>query len=334
MDTIDEPASPSAISKPRRRWFQFSLRTLLIFSALISFAAAWYGNHYLRIKKRDTAVKNLQSLGCKVIFDYELTEADHDYFPGIKCDPEPLYTRWLFGEHANAKVKWVWINSDANILRGGSKDEDFRWLADFPALELVTNEDKNIPPKTVERIVKYAPRLRAYYSWNASVDDHDMEQIGKLTDLTLLKVQAKNVTEKGYNHLSKLKKLQRLEFINGAITNNTLQKIGELPELRELQLYACQFVNTDFRHLNDLKILSGLRLSDTNTTDHTVSQIALALPHLSWLHLDGTSITEASLHELTKFSNLKAVSLPKHLSKEAVKNFTDRFPNCSVSQQR
>ena len=41
----DSPGEPAVSDKPNRRWYQFSLRTLLIFMAFIGVAAPVWWNH-------------------------------------------------------------------------------------------------------------------------------------------------------------------------------------------------------------------------------------------------------------------------------------------------
>ena len=67
----DEQGKPK---KPRRRWYQFSLRTLMLFVVVASLALAWVGNRYQRARESRQAaaevrmtVATLRSLGADVV---------------------------------------------------------------------------------------------------------------------------------------------------------------------------------------------------------------------------------------------------------------------------
>ena len=63
-------------SKPRRRWCQFSLRSLFVFVTVCSLVLGWV---YWKLKPgldQYRAVTAIVRLGGKVVFDYEYDESD------------------------------------------------------------------------------------------------------------------------------------------------------------------------------------------------------------------------------------------------------------------
>lgn len=57
------PTNPAGTRKPKRRWLRFSLRSLLLFTAVLSMALAWIVNPLIRVHRQRSAVAEVQSLG-------------------------------------------------------------------------------------------------------------------------------------------------------------------------------------------------------------------------------------------------------------------------------
>src|SRR5437879_3693406 len=57
--------------KRKRRWLQFSLRSLLIFTVLCALAAAWLGRKIERKRQEQAAVDAIRESGGTVVYDYE-----------------------------------------------------------------------------------------------------------------------------------------------------------------------------------------------------------------------------------------------------------------------
>ncbi len=67
------------LPKPKRRWFQFSLRALLVFVLPTSIGMSWFGVRLHRVRRQRGAVKAIQKAGGWV--NYE--------------EPEPWGPPWL-----------------------------------------------------------------------------------------------------------------------------------------------------------------------------------------------------------------------------------------------
>ena len=90
--------------KPRRRWWQFRLRTLLVAVLLVSIPLAWVGYSLNWIRQRRAAVQNPE---------LKLVIPTHNY-------PDAPGGLWLFGEqgqHAFIRCPDYWTNEQVNRIR-------------------------------------------------------------------------------------------------------------------------------------------------------------------------------------------------------------------------
>jgi hypothetical protein len=60
---------------PKRRWYQFSLRTLLIFTVVCAIAAGWLGKRVAQKRNERKAVAAVVKLGGMVLYDYEVLKS-------------------------------------------------------------------------------------------------------------------------------------------------------------------------------------------------------------------------------------------------------------------
>ena len=49
--------------KPKRRWYQYSLRTLLLFMVLCAIACSWFAVKMQRVKRQQEAVEAIREAG-------------------------------------------------------------------------------------------------------------------------------------------------------------------------------------------------------------------------------------------------------------------------------
>lgn len=92
MNTPDG-TSTSNDTGPRRRWFQFRLRTLLIALIAVSIPLGWYLN---RVRIQQQAVAEIRAAGGSVIYDWQVSDSYPTYPAWINAmTREPPWPRWL-----------------------------------------------------------------------------------------------------------------------------------------------------------------------------------------------------------------------------------------------
>jgi hypothetical protein len=86
MSTTSLPPTP----KPRRRWIQFSLRTLMLIMFLLGIGLSWMAAWIQRARQQKEVVEAIAELGGWVCYD-----CDFDEFGEPSAPAEPSRLAWL-----------------------------------------------------------------------------------------------------------------------------------------------------------------------------------------------------------------------------------------------
>ena len=214
--------SPSANPdpKPRRRFLQFSLRTLFV---LMTVFAVWFGWKMNKAREQAKAVAWVQEMGGWVRYDYEFDQED-EFIEGAK-PPGPEWLREVLGIDFTDDVVGVNFDetqvSDLTPLAGmknlqwlslvGTQVGDLTPLAELTGLQTLALID--VPVNNISPIATLT-NLRVLWLDYTDVNDlKPVEGLGQLRTLVLL------------NHVDSeediLKHVQRLQV---ALPNCTIQR--------------------------------------------------------------------------------------------------------------
>ncbi len=161
---------------PKRRWFQFSLRTLLLIIFLASVGMSTLGVKMHRARKQRQIVAAILKLGGGVQYDY------HD---GI-CDPRkhppvPAWQLKVFGDDFFSDVVGVGFFRKAHL-----RDEDLARLENLAQLEFVMLERVPITDKALEHF-KGLGNLRYLSLVGTQVTEEGIAQLAKaLPECTII----------------------------------------------------------------------------------------------------------------------------------------------------
>jgi Leucine-rich repeat (LRR) protein len=273
--------------KRKRRWFQYSIRSLLLLTTVL---AVWLAVQVNRAHRQKLAVSTIMHAGGKIAYDHEMLTREH---PQPTEPPGPLWLRRILG--------------DEYFLR--------------PAAVECTDVDSEI----VEQLGN-CPTLRYVTLSGGTIVDEDLSHIARLADLEQLRLEDVAITDAGLKHLFSLKKLKTLALnhtnvtgagleqlkwmeldwfhLNGSpVTDAGLSQIANLKRVGALDLSDTQVTSAGLEHLIRLNGLRGLWLNNTQADDEGLKQLG-ALRQLQTLHLEGTQITDAGLSHLKGLPNL------------------------------
>src|SRR5262245_3114736 len=324
-------SAAKAAHKPR--WWQFSLRRMIVWVTLLGIALGWLGNEMLRARRQRQIVETIQRLGGKVRYDYDPSEIrgtrQHQRSRG----------RWLtelIGPDLFAPLSGVYFGENTQLT-----DDDLKFLAELPRLQAVELFGEGILDKTMKRLVHAcrlrdlhlddtlcttaavsrlpaAPSLEYFTLLGVTVNDANMPSLAKMTNLQSLnwcsfsrsKGNLRAVTDVGLVHIAKLEKLEAL-YVNGAdITDDGLRQLRGLKRLSGLALDSPHVTDAGMEHLAALTKLTFLNFRKLNVGDAGVQHLA-NLRELNFLCLDDSQITDVATVTIAKFPKLRTLHIAR-----------------------
>jgi hypothetical protein len=202
-------------TNPKRHWFQFSLRMLLLVTAIIAVWVDAQVHHAKRIKR---AVAELQSVKAEIIYDYEF--GDDPLYPPLwahLANENPTAPKWIrsiFGDEYFVEISDVTI-TDAT--------DDLRFLDDLPNLQALSLERSAITDAALPHL-KSLSKLRWLWLDKTAVTDQGLHELESLKNLRYLYMPDTRVTQQGAKALKRA--LPNVTILYGANGN---QVEGEFP---------------------------------------------------------------------------------------------------------
>jgi hypothetical protein len=163
--------------KRKRRWFQFSLRSLLTFTAIGAVGCGWVARKMEHKRREQDAVEAIRKAGGVVAYDYQL-DSDLE----LIADLQPTGPKWLqdlFGENYFDEVAFVeWT---AEKLR----DDDLHNVEGLTQLKVLKLMGTGITDNGLAHI-KGLTQLQKLLLIDTNVSDAGLESLKGLTQLQLL----------------------------------------------------------------------------------------------------------------------------------------------------
>jgi hypothetical protein len=216
--------------KRKRRWFQFSLRTLLIFTIVVAVACGWLGRRIERKRNEREAIEAILKFGGSVEYDYQLLHP----FPGASWSPTaepygPAWMRNLLGENFFSEVNGVLLY-ESKITDDGLVN--LKWFTEAQYLWL---EEDNISDIGLVNI-KPLKRLYALNLALTNVGDAGLENLIGMDELRELCLKATKVTNAGLVHLKRLGRLHYLDLSKTRVTDAGVRDLQKaLPNCKIVQ---------------------------------------------------------------------------------------------------
>jgi hypothetical protein len=236
MSTTSAPTTP----KPRRRWLQYSLRTLMVLMLVFGCGLGWLVSKIKLVREQTEAVKAIGELGGRV-----------EYEPAS-------------GGMARTAVTWV-----GKLLRE-DWSMDVRAVFYFGSTQVTDAGLSHLRGLT---------QLQELHLGSTRVTDVGLEHVQGLTQLKKLSLNSTPVTDAGLEHLRGLTQLQCLWLDSTQITDAGLSHLRGLTQLNLLSLDGTQVTDAGLSHLQGLTQLQGLFLDSTQVTGAGVNELKKALPN-------------------------------------------------------
>ena len=251
--------------KPKRRWMQVSLRTLLVVVTLICVALSLW---VVPAERQRRTVAAIEAMGGWV--DYVpflvLVEGSGVSDPrASEAFPVTLLRRWLPTDYFDEVLQVHFRNArltDVGVAR----------LRGLTSLQTVTLD-------------------------NVEGSDDLLVQLQERTGLQQLFLGGSQVTDAGVAHLQMLTGLQDLSLGGSQVTDAGMVYLRGLTSLQQLSLANTQVTDAGLAYLHGLTGLQGLRLDNTQVTDAGLAHLQ-GLTGLRWLDLSKTQVTDSGVAKL------------------------------------
>ncbi|MFZ5831465.1 MAG: hypothetical protein ACOY3P_15380 [Planctomycetota bacterium] len=222
-------------TKPRRRWLQYSLRTLLIVMTLL---AVWLAFYTSRARRQARAAKALEEAGAEVLY---FNRFQHSANAARFTKPvAPDWLRDLLSVDFVDSVRTVVLTGNhPNVPRSEPvSDAHLAHLKDLPEVEalILVSRSGSVTNAGLAHVAKLS-QLKELMLANPSITDEGIGQLGALHELRFLQL-ATSITDAGIEQLQAFRKLERLELAGpGGFTRNSRLAINVLESSAPLNFF-------------------------------------------------------------------------------------------------
>jgi len=216
------------------RWFQFSIRSLLVMVVAVALPFSWLGVEMNKAREQRKAVEAFTELTGAAGHEWECDKSGN-----FILDARPLETAWL--------QSWL--------------GEDFFGEVVIAALQRTEVTDVGLAEL---RRFKHLRWLRLLLT---ETTDAGLAQIAALTELKGLSLNHTRVTDAGLAHLAALTQLEELDLEDTQVTDAGLTQVAGLAKIRELFLGRTQVTDAGLAHIAGLTQLDTLALNSKEITD-------------------------------------------------------------------
>jgi hypothetical protein len=333
--------------RPRRRWFVFSLRAMLL---LILAVAVWLGWWVNGARNQQAALAAIRAYDVSVNIScanefFDITngigggtgfkketkpwwlptvlesQLGRDYFHNVDSvafgegSPAPGVTRR--GDIVGEVARLGGLTQAALYFEVG--DDDVARLSGMRSLKFL-NLGKDSPRLTdasLETISRISS-LETLQIHDAPITDSGLahlSRMSRLKSLTLGEASAFStggsrvaVTGTGFAHLAGLPDLFELEIHSPSLTGDGLKQLGMLKQLKSLKLKGGSFRDDDLRFLASLTNLETLEIVGS-TIDGTGFRHLSGLTNVTYVCLEGPNVTDAAIPFLARLPALESVMI-------------------------
>jgi len=197
---------------PKRRWYQYSLRSMFILTTLFAIACSWYAYERRKTAKVRAAIAEIEKLGGKANYSYD---AERDTFR-LFLDTSDAGLVHLKGL---ANLNQLYLTStqitDAGLVH----------LKGLTSLETLDLQGTQVTDAGMLHL-KGLTKLERLGLTNTQITDAGLVHLKGLTNLKWLYLDLTQGTDAGLVHLKDLTNLEKL-WLSTQITDEGVRKIQE-----------------------------------------------------------------------------------------------------------
>jgi hypothetical protein len=346
----------------KRRSFQFSLRALLVLTALVAVLAVVWRVYLEPYGRQRQTMKLIEDLGgryrTEVVTDWRLLFLfGHDlqnitFVDLSDCDkPEryidsvatlPALQILAVGGPAidESHLRLLGKLDSLTTLVLDSVDLNEAALAALrekrPLLTVITNQGRAIVQLRDWGEVGHggdreffvrgewsSPPVTSFSAHVEPFNDSRLEQLRRFDELANLDVRDTKMTDAGLAHVRNFSRLQSLSLSGTKISDAGLRHLKGLHELRVLHIDRTQITDAGLASLSDLTRLEKLSLAQTQIKGSGLAHLS-RLTRLHSLNMNRTTMEDAALRYLKELSELREVKMDEtSVSDAGLEHFRD-----------
>ncbi len=316
----------------RRRWFQFSLRSLLVVMLVLPMVLGVYARYRARSQRQWRLVNELEEAGG--LFDLVVLDQMEP-----KQEQGP-FLQW----QTRLGIDLPQGRKSFTIFKSPEAGAPLANLGELPQLESICLADGRIQDKDLTTLAKL-PRLRFLRVDSDHITDEGVAALGRCTSLKDIAIEGNQLTGKSLAVVADLPNLKLLHWYSELTTDGDLECLRNMLNLEELHLRGnmihdagleavCTCTNLErltfmygefsgpaMRSLEQLQKLKYLKLFEVPFPRESVASLA-KLPELESVYLSAPLLPE-DLAVLGSMTNLKSLTLPgTKLTGEGLKHLT------------
>jgi hypothetical protein len=197
--------APATTPKPRRRWLQYSLRTMMVLVLVFGVGFGWLAFQVQRTQVEQKAATAIEELGGWVEFRPASGDDLSGYVTGVQLGDTQVTDTGLAHLRGLTQLRWLYLHN-TQVSDAG--------LAHLGGLTQLVNLDLD----------------------NAQVSDLGLVHLRGLTNIRILSLNNTQVSDAGLLHLRGLTQLQALGLARTQVSDAGLEYLRGLTQLRHLFL--------------------------------------------------------------------------------------------------
>jgi hypothetical protein len=251
-----------------RRWFQFSLKTLLVVTTVAGFGLGYIAYerrlaHRQREIKADLAKQKINVLGF--------------------TSPRPDWLKGILGDDTAGRARSVVIRDGLAPRSPAALAQVASNLQELPSAVSLIVED---PRFDDESLGHFREVTHLQYVWlnKTQVTDDGVQHLRKLKSLKQLNIMATRLSNAGLAELARHQDLETLGLGGTSVTDAGLHELKSLKKLQFLSLMNTRIGDDGLKELQSFPALVEIDLRSTLVTEAGVQALQAALPNLKVVH--------------------------------------------------
>ncbi len=289
--------------KPKRRWFQFSLKSLLLVTTASAAGMGWIVHERQECQHGQKAIATVKEHNGSLV--YEKSWFDR-----------PKWLRPILGDDSFRSVTEV---------RPLYQAYDLDLAVSFPRLKRLRLGDFSRGEDDIARI-RWFSVLEELSLAGLHLKDDQLQYLRATSRLKGLDLREAPIIGEGLRHLQGYRYLESLDLSRTSMMDQFLAELRPLQKLKVLNLRSTIVTDAGLAEIGEHPALVELDLGDNRITGEQFDALA-GLTKLEVLHLDGTHVTDAALAKLKSLRSLKELHLDSRVGDAGVLELQKSLPN-------